>query len=426
MRKEDLISDILYLLMAGIVLLVGFLVIQPAMQSGLLGRETGQNIGFIIVALIIGVILNVLLMELGHILGAKIGGYKILSTNILGFNFYKEFKENDAKGHLKFRFKGFNGLTGETIIEPAKEKNNPIFFLLTPLILFLIEGLVMYFLIALAPEDSNGYFAPIQVFKYGLIVSTTIAGCMALYDYFPAKLDTLNDGYRLVSLKNKINIEAFNEQLKIQANEFKGNKEFSYKVFEEITDFTARVNLFTAQMLMKEDKFEEALKIIESCLLKTEKVTTNTKRELILNKIVCVYLTEGNEAGTKLYKELDEETKDIVKRCKTIDAIKVYALYIGLDEKSKSEVKYALNRLKKFYDHLSNGEIEREMTLAVKITKKLIDAEPSLVDDESLKDVCYNKTELDCYKELNNYKLSKLKSSEENSKPKEEPNKENE
>ena len=30
MRKEDLISDIIYLLMAGIVLLVGFLVIQPA------------------------------------------------------------------------------------------------------------------------------------------------------------------------------------------------------------------------------------------------------------------------------------------------------------------------------------------------------------------------------------------------------------
>ena len=36
MRKEDLISDIIYLLMAGIVLLVGFLVIQPAINDGLL------------------------------------------------------------------------------------------------------------------------------------------------------------------------------------------------------------------------------------------------------------------------------------------------------------------------------------------------------------------------------------------------------
>ena len=88
MRKEDLISDIIYLLMAGIVLLVGFLVIQPAINDGLLGSNTGENILFILVALVIGIIINVILMELGHLIGALIGGYKVLSFNILGFHLF--------------------------------------------------------------------------------------------------------------------------------------------------------------------------------------------------------------------------------------------------------------------------------------------------------------------------------------------------
>ena len=198
MRKEDLISDIIYLLMAGIVLLVGFLVIQPAINDGLLGANTGENILFILVALVVGIVINVILMELGHIIGALIGGYKILSFNILGLNFYKDFSENPAKGQLKFRFKGFNGLTGETIIEPKKEKANPMFYVFFPLILFLLEFVAMYFAIQLIPVSASSHFEPVQIVKYGLVVSTTIAGCIVLYDYFPAKLDTLNDGYRLI------------------------------------------------------------------------------------------------------------------------------------------------------------------------------------------------------------------------------------
>ena len=163
MRKEDLISDILYLAMAAIVLLVGFLVIQPAINDGLLGRDMGQNVLFILIALIIGIIINVALMEIGHLIGAKIGGYKILSTNILGFNFYRVFDKNSAKSQLKFRFKSFNGLSGETIIEPKKESSNPFFYIFTPLILFLLEFVAMYFVISLAPQNSETFFEGIQI-----------------------------------------------------------------------------------------------------------------------------------------------------------------------------------------------------------------------------------------------------------------------
>lgn len=406
MRKEDLISDIIYLLMAGIVLLVGFLVIQPAINDGLLGSNTGENILFILVALIIGIIINVILMELGHLIGALIGGYKVLSFNILGFNFYKDFSENAAKPKLKFRFKGFNGLTGETIIEPKKEKANPMFYVFFPLIFFLLEFVVMYFAVTLIPATSDYHFEAVQIVKYGLVVSTTIAGCIVLYDYFPAKLDTLNDGYRLISLKNKINIEAYNEKLKLEANEYKGIKNTEFKIFEEITDFTAQVNLETALKKFSEKDYDEAINIIDSCLSKSQKISHNTKTNLLLNKIFISYISKGSEEGTKLYKELDEETKEIVKKCKTLESIRVYSLYIAFEQKSKSEIKYAVNKARKMYDRLTVGESAKEIALMAETIKKIIDFDDELVDEQVLKDACYGKTESNVYKELVVYQLS--------------------
>ena len=410
MRKEDLISDIIYLLMAGIVLLVGFLVIQPAINDGLLGANTGENILFILVALVVGIVINVILMELGHIIGALIGGYKILSFNILGLNFYKDFSENPAKGQLKFRFKGFNGLTGETIIEPKKEKANPMFYVFFPLILFLLEFVAMYFAIQLIPASASSHFEPVQIVKYGLVVSTTIAGCIVLYDYFPAKLDTLNDGYRLISLlRNKINIEAYNEKLKLEANEYKGIKNTEYKIFEEITDFTARINLETALKKVNEKAFDEALSIIDSCLAKTEKISHSTKTDLLLNKVFISFLSKGKDSGLALYKELDDETKEAVKKCKSLVGIRVYALYIAFDQKSKSEVKYAINKAKKMYDRLTIGEIDKEMSLVSDTLKLIMDFDSSLVDGEVIKDACYGKTDNHFYKELIDYSLKNKK-----------------
>lgn len=406
MRKEDLISDIIYLLMAGIVLLVGFLVIQPAINDGLLGSNTGENILFILVALVIGIIINVILMELGHLIGALIGGYKVLSFNILGLNFYKDFSENAAKPKLKFKFKGFNGLTGETIIEPKKEKANPMFYVFFPLILFLLEFVVMYFAVTLIPAASDYHFEAVQIVKYGLVVSTTIAGCIVLYDYFPAKLDTLNDGYRLISLKNKINIEAYNEKLKLEANEYKGIKNTEFKIFEEITDFTAQVNLETALKKFSDKDYDEAINIIDSCLSKPQKISHNTKTNLLLNKIFISYISKGSEEGTKLYKELDEETKEIVKKCKTLESIRVYSLYIAFEQKSKSEIKYAVNKARKMYDRLTVGESAKEIALMAETIKKIIDFDDELVDEQVLKDACYGKTESNVYKELVDYQLS--------------------
>ena len=90
MTKEEFYSLFIYVSMAAIILLTGFLIVRPAMEAGYLAVQAGSNFAFLLISLIIGILVNVLLLEVGHFIGAKLGGYKVLSFNILGLCFYKK------------------------------------------------------------------------------------------------------------------------------------------------------------------------------------------------------------------------------------------------------------------------------------------------------------------------------------------------
>lgn len=105
MKKEDGLSLIVYAIMIGIAFLVGFIVLKP-----MISEATGFGPGMAIVYILIAILINVIILELAHIIGAKIGGYKIISFNILGLCLYR--KENK----WKFKFSNFDGITGETKI----------------------------------------------------------------------------------------------------------------------------------------------------------------------------------------------------------------------------------------------------------------------------------------------------------------------
>ena len=109
MKKEDVSGLIVYLLIFGFAIIFGFTVLRDFAYS--CGLGTGVFFGYIIGAIATGVIFNSLLFELGHMLGAKVGRYEILSVNVLGFMFYRKDKK------LKFKFSNFEGLTGETRIK---------------------------------------------------------------------------------------------------------------------------------------------------------------------------------------------------------------------------------------------------------------------------------------------------------------------
>ena len=114
MKKEDITGTIVYLLILGFGAVFIFTVLRDhSGASGLGDLYWLFNLG----ALVAGVVFNGILFELAHLLGALVGGYSIISLNVLGFCFSKD------AGKWKFGFHGFNGLTGETKIVP-KGKNS--------------------------------------------------------------------------------------------------------------------------------------------------------------------------------------------------------------------------------------------------------------------------------------------------------------
>ena len=83
MKKEDVISLVIYLIMIAVAIIVGLTVVQDAFT-------TNYNLNmspylFAILTIVVGLLLNIIMLEVGHVIGAKLGHYRIMSFNVLGF-----------------------------------------------------------------------------------------------------------------------------------------------------------------------------------------------------------------------------------------------------------------------------------------------------------------------------------------------------
>lgn len=376
MTKEDFYSILIYVLMAIIVLATGFAVIRPAMEDGYLAVSAGSNFAFLLLSLVIAVLINVFLLEIGHFIGAKLGGYNVLSFNILGFCFYKQ--ERDGKYITKFKFKSFDGFTGETIIEPKKDKSNPMFYVFVPLILLLLQFVALYCVITFI-ESSNETSSILLFIKYGVIVLSAIGGCFIVYNYFPARIDTLTDGYRLVLLNKKVNVEAYNMKLQVEADKFFNRESKEMKPFEIITDFTAHTNLEIAILKLNDDNFEEALKILDNTLVEPKKMSHSTLNDILMTKSYIYFLSKDLEEASKFYTEtFNSDLKSKIRACKDYPEIRLYILYAGLIEKTKSEIQFALDKKKKIDNRVSDGEAATEDILVKKALTKVYSINPEL------------------------------------------------
>ncbi len=387
MTKEEFYSLFIYASMAAIILLTGFLIVRPAMEAGYLAVQAGSNFAFLLISLIIGILVNVLLLEVGHFIGAKLGGYKVLSFNILGLCFYKkEVAPNQYK--TKFRFKSFDGFTGETKIAPKKEKANPMVYVFLPLFLMLLEFVVLYCVIAFIKDSKEDTDSMLMFVKYGTIVVAAVAGCFIVYDYFPARIDSLNDGYRLVLLNKKINIDAYNAKLIYEEAEFYNHEIKEYKTYDAITDFTARANLEVAIDNVLKDKYEEAIGLIDKTISDPKKMSKVTLDELLKTKSYIYFLSKPLEEAKTFYEEtFDGGQKNNIRDCKKYSSIRLYILFEGLIEKSRSEIEFANQRKTKLDSRSEDGEIKKESALIEKSLNKVYEINPGLKVEKNDKKV---------------------------------------
>ena len=371
MKKEDLTGMIVYIFMLAIALMFGFTILKEYAGTSGLGN---YFILFILGAILAGSILSCALVELGHVVGAKVGRYEVLSVNIMGFMLYKR----DDK--FKFKFGRFDGLGGETKIAPkeGKKPSNPTPYLLFPsffLIIIMVVFVILF--ITLNNMSLSDKTSALTRSGYFLLTMAVIASMLFIYTIFPAQLDTMNDGYRLKLISNPKNKEAFNELLRVEKAIANGESDVEVKTFEQITNFTADLNLNKVYALLDNEKFEDAIPYIQAILNSKENISSKTFiRTRALYIYIMINIKPLEEALEYYNNEVPLEERKLIAADISMPSVRAYLLMSGLLDKSESETFLALNHVTKAYKRTPKNRQPIELRLYNKALQKVIDAHP--------------------------------------------------
>ena len=374
MKKEDVTGLIVYLLIVGIALVFCFTVLRE--HSTYSGLDFFPYWLYIVGAVLSGVLFNGILYEVAHILGAKAGRYEIISVCILGLLFYK-----NAEGKTKVKFSGFDGLTGETKILPkenAKKEPNPRPYLLFGTLFYAVEIIAFVTIFTLFRSNSE---TAISNIAYFVLTMGVVGGVILLYNILPLKLDSVTDGYRLTMISNSKNKEAFNELLKVEYAISQGQTDVEIKTFDTITNFTADLNLNKVYVLLDQEKFEEAEKIIDIILTGEGEVSQKVYLRARAQKIYIELMTKDAEQAKEYYlkniqlSEARELSRDI-----SMPSIRTYILISGLMDKSHSETILCLNNVYRAYKGTSKTRRNTEIKLFNLALKKVMDENPKWTD----------------------------------------------
>ena len=370
MKKEDSSGLIVYLIIIALAIVFGFTVLQTHNGDGLTTFSGFTYVLYIIVSVLVGVIFNAVLFELAHIIGAKIGKYKILSVNILGFCFYKDGDKT------KFKFTSYDGLTGETKIVPKEgmvEKANPYPFLFFGSLFFAIEAVAVMVVFSVY-RNTSGILSDVA---YGVLTAGAIGLVVLLYNIIPMRIDSMTDGYRLTMVSNPKNKAAFNELLRVEYEIAQGNDDVEVKVFEEITNFTADLNLNKVYALLDKKQYKEAEEILEKIIAAKEEVSEKVYIRARAQKIYIDLYTRNLEEAKEYYeKEVPVSERREISNDVSMASIRAYLLMSGLLDKSRSECIIALNNVYRAFKHTPKNRQQTEVTLFNEALQKVVDAHP--------------------------------------------------
>ncbi|MFA6855399.1 MAG: hypothetical protein WCR35_03780 [Bacilli bacterium] len=341
MKKSDFETLLVYALMFVIAIFVGMTVIGPALDKLELTSTTSRY-AFAIISILLGLIFNIVLFEVGHIIGAKIGKYRVRSMNVLGLCFYK------IKNKWRFTFRSFNGLTGETKIAAKSDKASPKMYSWFPLILYVIEVIALITAYSLIPEPSTND-VPIAAFiKYSSLIFVAIGGMIMLYNIMPFQMDTMNDGYRLALISKPINVQAFNALSVIEEKNENEEELDQVVAFEEITTLTSQVNLIAVYQRTYQADLETAGLLVDELVANKNQLNIEVAARAAAQKVYFLLQNNDLEAAEAYFMNtMDKETRKFVGNDLALPTLRAYFLYSGLVSKSVSECAYVLGRLQK-------------------------------------------------------------------------------
>ena len=369
MKKEDVSGVIVYILILAIAVVFGLTILREYSSQW---DSILVYILFILGAILSGVILNAIMFEMAHVLGAKAGRYEILSVNILGLLWYKEGNK------AKFKFSGYDGLTGETRILPkkdAKKEPNPSPYLLFGTLFYVVEIIIAVVMFTVSKEMNNVAFTRVSYF---ILVIAVIGGMILIYNILPFKLDATTDGYRMRLTTNKANKLAFNELLRVEEAVRQGETDVEIATFSEITNFTAELNLNKVYMLLDKKEFEEAEKLIDIIIAGKETISEKVYIRARAQKIYINIIAKPLEQAKEYY---EKEVPMVERRRLSSDlsmvSVRTYLLMSGLLDNSKSECTIAINNVRKCFNSTPKQRQKTEADLFNDALAKVDAAHPN-------------------------------------------------
>ena len=369
MKKEDVIGLIIYLIIIALAVVFGLTVLQAHNPDS--SFQGFGYVAFVAISVIGGVILNAIMFELAHMLGAKVGKYLILSVNILGFSFVR-----DQENKFKFRFASFDGLTGETKIVPKKgfeDKANPTPYLLFGSLFFVFEAIIVMVLFTLFKDSKTAALTDVA---YGALTVGAIGLVILFYNIVPLKIDSMTDGYRLTMVSNPKNKAAFNELLRVEYELQQGNK-VEVKLFDEITNFTADLNLNKVYTLLDEKNYDEAEEILDKIINAKQGIDAKVYIRARAQKIYINLINKGLDEAKAYYdKEVPVSERREISNDISMQSIRAYLLMSGLLDKSRSECVIALNNVYKAFKKTPKNRQATELALFNEALDKVIAAHP--------------------------------------------------
>ena len=370
MKKEDISGIIVYLIIIVLAVVFGLAVLQANANDMTLSGF--PYVMFIIGSVVGGALFNSIMFELAHVLGAKIGKYDILSVNILGLCFYKN------EGKTKFKFASFDGLTGETRIVPKKgmeDKANPYPYLFFGSLFFAIEAIAVMLSFSLLRVAGARTWR--NDLAFGLLTGGAIGLIILIYNILPIHVDSMTDGYRLTMVSNPKNKEAFNELLRVEHEIEMGNTDIEVKVFDDITNFTADLNLNKVYALLDQKKYQEAEEILDKIIAAKDSVSAKVHIRAIAQKVFINLSTKPLEEAKDYYeKEVPVAERREISNDVSMASIRAYLLMSGLLDKSRSECIIALNNVYRAFKHTPKNRQETEVMLFNEALERVISAHP--------------------------------------------------
>ena len=372
MRKEDVSGIIVYVLILAIAVVFGVTILREHAISA--SDAMGGTIIYIIYifgAILSGVLLNAVMYEMAHIAGAKAGRYKIISVDILGLLWYKE------EDKTKFKFKGYDGLTGETVILPdenAKKEPNPTPYLLFGTLFYAVEIIAIVVVFTLY-RNAGGF---LENFAYFLLVIGVIGGMVLIYNIIPIRLDAMTDGYRMRMTGNAANKKAFNELLRVEYAISQGETNVEIATFTEITNFTAELNLNKVYMLLEQKKFAEAEELIDIILNGKATISEKVYVRARCQKIYINILTKPLEEAKEFYeRDVPMAERRDISNDRSMVSVRTYLLMSGLLDGSKSECLFAINNAGKCFGNTPKNRKKTEAALFNAAIDKINELHPS-------------------------------------------------